>query len=549
MLPTDQESHFKSILSVVDRSTFFSILLISLFINLLALVVPVAAQILVNMIAFTKLMQPVLTISIIVFIVMIGVGLLNVWLAIIIETLQQKLVVKVGLDLAYRLPKLDCNELSNINRSHGPDLVNRFFDLIAVKKALSKLMVYGVNLVLQVLMGMTLLLFYHPLLLAFNIILLGALALALYFPYHTALKTAHEECSRKHEIAAWLQEILKNEPLFKLGNNSEYALQETDRRLVNFLKTRNLHFRALLEHLSSLYFISAMAGGLLLGLGGYLVINNQLSLGQLVAAEIVLGALIYAFDQISALLSDYYDLRAGTDEVDAVMALPIEKSIKKSGFNALPTSWEELSFHFIDFSSLSTEYALHYARINATASASQPLLIVGQNGRGKSRWINALLGLTSNYTGEIKLNHLSCNPIVFLELRQYTALIRDPELFDGSIYENLTLANPSIELQSIYNLLELVGLADTIINLPQNIHTKCTNHRLSFTQSDLIKLMFVRAIIAQPKLLLVDCGFDDLDVDDVKRILNLIAAQKHITLIATSNQNHLIPLFPNKVVL
>ena len=91
---------------------------------------------------------------------------------------------------------------------------------------------------------------------------------------------------------------------FKLGNNSEYALQETDRRLVNFLKTRNLHFRALLEHLSGLYFISAIAGGLLLGLGGYLVINNQLSLGQLVAAEIVLGALSYAFDQISALLSD-----------------------------------------------------------------------------------------------------------------------------------------------------------------------------------------------------------------------------------------------------
>ena len=549
MLPADKESPFKSILSIVDRGTFFSIILISILINILGLVVPVAAQILVNMIAFTKLMQPVLTISIIVFIVMIGVGLLNIWLAIVIETLQQKLVVKVGLDLAYRLPRLDCQELSNLNRSHGPDLVNRFFDLIAVKKALSKLMVYGVNLVLQVLMGMILLLFYHPLLLAFNIFLLAALALTLYFPYHTALETAHEECLKKHEIAAWLQELIKNEPLFKLGTNSEFALQETDRRLVSFLKARNSHFRALLEHMSSLYFIAAMASGLLLGLGGYLVIKNQLSLGQLVAAEIVLGALIYAFDQISALLSDYYDLRAGTDEVDGVMILPIETPIEKSGFNALPASYKELTLDFINFSSLSTEYASDHPRINATASADQPLLIVGQNGHGKSRWINALLGLTTNYTGEIKINHLSCNPSVFLELRQYTALIRDPELFDGSIYENLTLANPSVELETIYNLLECVGLADTIINLPQNIHTKCTNHRLSFTQSDLIKLMFVRAIIAKPKLLLVDCGFDDLDVDEAKRVLKLIATQKHITLIATSNQDYLIPLFPNKVVL
>src|SRR5689334_7144379 len=88
-----------SITDVLDKQTLVSIALISVIASLLTLSIPIAAQTLINLIAFGKLLQPVVTLSLIVFILMLALGALNVWQAIILEVIQQKLMVKTSLNL------------------------------------------------------------------------------------------------------------------------------------------------------------------------------------------------------------------------------------------------------------------------------------------------------------------------------------------------------------------------------------------------------------------------------------------------------------------
>jgi ABC-type bacteriocin/lantibiotic exporter with double-glycine peptidase domain len=532
---------YKTVLSVIDMSTLLSIAIISVFVSLLSLVIPIAAQTLVNMIAFVKLLQPVFVISFVVFVIMIGAGVLNIWQKIVIEVLQQKLFVNISLDLTYRIPRL---HLKSLDKYHGPELADRFFDLMVVEKSIAKLLVYGINISLQIVIGMFLLLIYHPILMGFDLLLLLGLGLTLYFPYRKALDSAYDECMIKHQVATWLEGIMHHALFFKLGKHSNFAIQQMDTLLVDYLRVRNQHCKMLIAHGSGLYALSAIAASLLLGIGGYLVIKNQLSLGQLVAAEIVVGGLIYAFAQLGTLLSDYYDLRASLAKVDTLLALPNEVPPQTKGLNTLPLSQASLTLDFINFQVNSSMTPAH-----KKASPDDPLLIFGGNGRGKSNWINVLLGISTDYAGEIKINGIEGSPNLFFELREKIALLRKTNIFIGTIYENLVLSDSTIELRTIYAVLDALGLADKIAALPKDIHTPLTENESLFTRSEQEKLMFARAILSKPELFLIDAGFDNMDDDSIERILSLLFKQENMTLIVTSNRENLLIHFPNHVML
>ena len=149
------KKEISSIKAVLDNSTIMSILIISLLASLLSLTIPITAQILINIIAFGKLFRPVLTLSAIVFIFMVAVGALNIWQIIIVEVIQQKLMVKISSNLANQYNHLS---LDNFSIHHGPELVNRFFEVTTIKKSLANLLIYGINLSLQVFFGLLLLL-------------------------------------------------------------------------------------------------------------------------------------------------------------------------------------------------------------------------------------------------------------------------------------------------------------------------------------------------------------------------------------------------------
>lgn len=524
------KKEMNSIVETLDKATIASIAMISVIVSLLTLSIPIAAQTLVNLIAFGKLLQPVLTLSVMVLVLMIALGALNVWQAIIIEVIQQKLMVKISLNLTRQFTHLS---LDNFSSHHGPELVNRFFEVVTINKALSSLLLYGVNLSLQLFFGLLLLLFYHPLFLVFDGFIILSIILIVYLPYRKGLASAEKECAEKHQIGAWLEELLANRFLFRFNRYHHYATQQTDKRLVGFLKARNMHFKQLIKHQIGFYLLSAIASSLLLGLGGYLVINNQLSLGQLVAAEIVLGALIYAFKRFGVLLENYYDLVASEHKIDVVLNLPTE---------AINNELSELVIP-IKIITLVTEN-----QEKASSTPENPLVICVNQTHKQESFTDFILGFKNNTNLTVYINEILCHQEYRRCLRDNTLLLRDKEWFAGSIYDNLQLNQPSFSIQQLKELLKSFGLMDKIMSQPRGLKSIIYDWELVFTERELIQLMVIRALVAKPQLIIIDGLFDRLTTKDIELLIGYLATLNETLLIIITQYPNLIPL-SNRLVL
>ncbi|HDV5710643.1 TPA: ABC transporter ATP-binding protein [Legionella pneumophila] len=509
-----------SIIDVLDRQTISSIAMISVIISLLSLSIPIAAQTLVNLIAFGKLLQPVITLSLMVLILMMALGALHIWQIVIIEVIQQKLMVKVSLSLTRHFTHMS---LDNFSTHHGPELVNRFFEIVTIKKSLASLLLYGINLGLQLFFGLLLILIYHPLFLLFDIFIILGILLIIFIPYKKALESAKKECSEKHVVGAWLEEILINRYLFRFNLHHRYVTQQTDKKLVAFLKARNTHFKQLIKHQIGFYTLSALASSLLLGLGGYLVINNQLSLGQLVAAEIVLGALIYSFRRFGALLENYYDLVASENKIDAVLNLSLEQ-VKEDEHGELLTP----------INSIQLEMG---SKNKALIAVDKPLLVFSEKSDLCQLFVEQLFGFQDPGSLHVLINEIPCAKRTLISLRRFSLLIAEPQWFTGSIYDNLVLNHRNMSNKIIIEQLQNVGLADKIIQLPEGLHTIVYEWQDVFTSVELTKLMLVRALLLQPELIVIDRAFDILNHQEVNEMMELVLSLKNTLLVIVSQRS------------
>lgn len=531
----------------INKRTIFVISIFALLISILSLVVPIAVQTLVNTIAFGTLIQPIVVLTIIVFIILLAAGSLRICQAIIVENIEQEIFVNLALGLARRLPRL---KIQMLDEHRGPELINRFFEVVTVQKAMTVLLIYILEIAIQALTGFILLAIYHPYFLLFDLFLLFSLLLVLYLPKKIAVESAISECDAKHQVAAWLEEYTHTPYLFKLNHNSLFPFIKVDNATVSYLQQRRRHFSRLLMHLGGLYFIYAFFNASLLGIGGYLVSIEQLSLGQLVAAEIVLNAIIYGFIRLGHSLSDIYDLIASLDKLQGLFQLEYEKAIDNSLnldseiFNQAPA----LEVLHLSYKNLANTWV--FKDLNFSIKAGETAVFLGSKGVGKSLLINVLLGMLKPTSGEIKINRTPVNIDMLLAYRKQVAIVKDIEIVNASLYENLVLAKKDITLEKLYQYFYDFELSEAISKLPEGIHSSLINYRSLLSSSDLQKLMFIRAILVKPVILLIDGALDGMtkhDIDLIVKVLNNL--QRKTTILITSRHEYIADMFAKKIYL
>ena len=492
--------------------------------SILFLVIPVAAQTLVNFIAFGHVLRPVFILSIMVFVLIICAGALGLWHNILIEVIQQKLMVHVGLSVTKRFSDLSYKAL--IAHSTQQEL-NKFFDIIVVMKSLSGLLSYGISTFLQIFFGLILLVIYHPYFVIFDVFVVVSLVIIIRGPFRIAKTTAHLECKEKHNIAGWFDEIFINRYLFKFANYAEFLLKETDSRLVAYLKVRNRHFRQLIKHQVGLFIMAAVASSILLGLGGYLVIANQLSLGQLVASEIIIGSIIYSFKQSVTILEDYYDLSASLEKFDNLLSLPIEEK------DPMP---DEIMSIVDNLDNVNLMWKVADNKFIATPDS--PLLISSLNNASIQNVLTNLIGLTDDPDQEITINGFQCNKKLLIALRRRSILLQEPQWFAGTIYDNIVLNSKNVAMDLILENMTKLGLIDKIMSFSDGLMTYVSSWQYEFTEQEAILLMVLRAVINSPSLIIIDRTLDSLDKALIAEVLAMLLSQKEKTLvIATHRQD------------
>ncbi|HEX8824305.1 MAG TPA: ABC transporter ATP-binding protein [Archangium sp.] len=486
-------------------------------VGLFALTTPIAVQSLVNTVAFGSLLQPLVVLSILLLGGLVFAGGLRAMQNWVVEILQQRIFIRVVSDLSHRLPRVQARAF---DRAHGPELVNRFFDVVTVQKASSSLLLEGLSVVLQASIGLLMLAFYHPLLLAFDFFLLLALAGIIFGFGHAAASAGIKESKAKYAVAAWLQELARHRIAFRQHGGTAHALRRADELARDYLGARRKHFKYLFRQILGALGLQAVASALLLGLGGWLVINRQLTLGQLVAAELIVTTVVAAIAKFGKHLEAYYDLLAAMDKLGQLVDLPLEED---NGESVPPTPGpaslrlDGLEFHYREDSPVLRGASLE-------VRAGEKVAITGATAGGKSTLVELLYGLRAPSRGRILLDGLDLRDLSLASLRRDVAIVKAPEIFAGTIVDNVRMGQPDLPLSEVRRALEAVGLGEMIAQLPEGLQTELTTGGLPLSSGQVAQLHLARALVLRPRLLVLDEVLDGLDAQAREHVLKTLMA-------------------------
>jgi ABC-type bacteriocin/lantibiotic exporter with double-glycine peptidase domain len=273
---------------------------------------------------------------------------------------------------------------------------------------------------------------------------------------------------------------------------------------------------------------------MLLGMGGWMVIERQLSLGQLIAAELLVNTMIYGLTRLGKTLDNFYEMVASTDKINYLLELPHD-----SAAGLAPQSTN--SPYQVDVVDLSLPLNTDYDALigfNLHLASGEQLVIT--EGADKSSLFDTLYGLRSPLTGHVCLDQQDLRDLNLRQLRNTIALVRDPEILEESVMDNVQLGR-DLPIQAVKQALANVGLLDDILELPEGLNTLLSIHGKPLTNEQTSRLTLARAIVGSPRLLLLDKVLDRIDGRLLPDLLDvLFAKQTPWTLMATSHEPEVI---------
>ncbi len=501
-----------------ERNQLWIALIYSLAIGLLTLVVPIATQSLVNTIAFGNLLQPLVILTLVV---VAGLGVSTIFQSMrvyLVEIIQRRVFVRVASESVGRLLRVRGDAFDS---HHGPELVNRFFDVVTVQKSAAMLLIEGLSVAMQTVIGMLLLAVYHPWLLAFDLLLVAAILFVLFPLGAGAVPTAIRESKAKYELVAWLEEIARHTVTFKSEAGARFAFDRTDQLVASYLGYRGKHFRIVLRQILGSLGLQALASASLLGVGGWLVMQRQLTLGQLVASELVVALVVSGFSKFGKHLEVFYDLLAAIDKLGHIQDLPSESSGKET----LPPASQGAGvvFRQVVFGYAGAQPVLNGA--NFVAEPGTRTGIVAHSGSGKSTALNLIYGLLQPQGGAIEIDGFDLRHLSKADLRSQVLLLRHSEIFHGSILDNVRLGAQEKNHAEVREALEQAGILEDILRLPGGLDCELATGGLPLSAGQTVQLMFARAFLMRPRLLIVDELMDQLhDARERDTILNRLFA-------------------------
>lgn len=525
---------FKNLI-LIDKRDIYQIMLYSLFGGLISLTLPLGIQSIVNFIQAGKVSTSWGILVIVVVIGVILVGVFKIMQYRITENLQQKIFVRSSFDFAYRFPKIKFNQLYN---QYPPELANRFFDTLSIQKGFSKLLLDISTAILQILFGMILLSLYHPFFILFGLLLLGLLYIIFKGNFKIGLETSLKESKFKYKVAHWIQEIARNHLSFKNQNLFEFSLNKNDILVSDYLNYREKHFRILKKQFIQLVgFKTIITAGLLI-IGGILVLNQQMNIGQFVAAEIVILTIITAVEKLFGGLELFYDVLTSLEKLGAVSDLEVERENKLQNF-LIENEDITLEVKNVSYKYPESEIPI-LNKINLTINPKDRIVIKGTNGSGKSTLIRLLAKILEPSAGILFVNNINIDKINIGNYRSKVGLItRDDSTFEGSILDNITCQNQSIKMSEINYILEKVQLIDFIKTLPLGLDTPLFSEGKQINASVAQKIILARCILSKPEILLLEDPINKVDKEHSIKIIEFLMDENNPwTLVVTAgNEN------------
>jgi ABC-type multidrug transport system fused ATPase/permease subunit len=394
--------------------------------------------------------------------------------------------------------------------------------------------VEGLEIFLTTIIGFFVIAFYHPVFLIFSLAIITVAYILIFRKLGVAAsETSIKVSKEKYYVAAWLQEIARHRYAFKSKFGAHFASERADSLTRSYLTAREKHFKYLFRQIIGLLGIQAIGSALVLGLGGYLVINRQLTIGQLVAAELIVAKVLFGLGKLGKHLETFYHTIAAVDKLGHVTDLPTEETklaILEKENEAFDVRLTDVHYELKNGNVIFDKLSLHFPAGKKIAIAE-----------GSTIHCTILIDLIASNRvpkfGTVEISGEDIRDLSKTELRSNIALIRDREIFDGTILENLKLGRLDISNNKIKETLDLVGLTTDIDSLPEGLNTNLKTYGSPLNPIQINLLLIARALLGNPGLVLIDCSLDSLDQITLEKMVHcLFKKDNNFTVIVISNE-------------
>jgi ABC-type bacteriocin/lantibiotic exporter with double-glycine peptidase domain len=506
----------------LDKRDIFQIFYYAIFAGLVNLSLPLGIQAIINLIQGAQVSTSWIILVVLVTLGVAFVGALQLMQIRIIENVQQKIFTRASFEFAYRFPKMKMSELYN---NYPPELANRFFDVFNIQKGLSKLLLDFPAALLQIIFGLLLLSFYHPFFIVYGILLLLLIYVVFKFTIEKGLKTSLVESKSKYKMAHWIQEVARAIVSFKLSGRTRHALVKTDGLVEKYLDARESHFKVLvLQFIQMIGFKVLVTAGLLL-IGGLLVLNQEMNIGQFVAAEIIILLVIASVEKLIMGLESFYDVLTSLEKLGQVVDKELEPQEGEESFGEEQELTIELNH--VSFGVLETKAKI-IDDVSFTITPSCSMLLQGSAGSGKTSLLRLIAGIAEPTEGDIYVNEVSLKGVNLNHYRsQLGQSLSEESPFEGTFLDNITFGDTSISREQIYWALEHTGLSKFIKEQPLGLNTVIypEGKQISFTIAK--KIVLARSIVRKPKLLMLQEPLDHLDESEANKIMDFLTLPEH----------------------
>lgn len=515
-----------------EKKDFTVVLIYAVIVGLMSLVVPLSASAIVNSVMLGLSSQLVM-LCVLVAIGLLVVGTFDVMKRYVADILQRRIFVRTSFDIAYRLPRMT---QSAFNQEYAPEVVNRFFDVLTIQKTIGKFLLDGTGSGLVILIGLILLAVYHPFFILFDIALLAFVPIVIFVLGQNGLETSVKESKKKYALVSWFEEIARCQVSFKLFARPEFVYQRVDSIAVNYVEARHKHFLVLARQMigSAIFRAAATVG--VLGLGGALVLSEQLTIGELVAAELVVIAMLGAIEKLIEQFENHYDLFTAIDKVSHL----VDRSIEPSGGEPVPKHEGAAP---IEFSNVEFGYDNHHKVLKGVSlhiEKGARVSLVGASGSGKTTLANLLLGLYEPSRGKILIDGYDISRMSLDSLRQTVGIVLEAnELFDGTIEENITMGR-DFSYERLVWALKTAQLYDEVYALNNGLKTRLVPMGQNVSIGMRRRIMFARTIIGKPNILILDECFGGIEESVKLDLIHSLYCESCWTIIDIAHDAELI---------
>ena len=523
---------------LIDKSDIVDIFVFATMASVVGLTLPLGLQAIIGFFisgAFSA------SIVLLIFLIVIGTfvyGLLQIRQLQILQKLKQKIFYRFSMAYIIHIPKLDI-EKSNIYNL--PEMVNRFFDTLTLQKGYQKLLLDIPMAVIQIILGLVLLSFYHPLFIGFGFILVAVLYAILYYTGSKGYESGVEASDYKYKVAGWIEEVARIAFSFKFSQN-KFHIKKQDELVSKHIEAKNKHFKVHLIQYWSLIGFKVIITAIMLILGAFLLLNEEINIGQFIAADIVIIAIMASIEKVIISVDTFYDSIIGLQKLQKVLKMPKEQ-------NGSIIFDDKIGYDFeIENLNYSKPDSPLFRNLSTSFPSGSKTLILGNSGSGKSFLIKSLLGVYNDYEGQILLNVLSIKTYDLDSMRKKIAVFMDQfELFNGNILENITFLEDK-SLAHITDILKIIGLEDFVNKLPEGLHFQINSNNNTLPTHIRKKILLCRTLLLDAKLYILENPFEFLDENACIQILEYLR-HKEATVIITSYNDSYKNLFDKTIEL